>query len=280
MSYILDALKKATSEREHQRGGVPDLYAQPVRTQGVNTAPHKASETPKLLLAAGLFAAIVTGLAWHHFGALSVSETQALSTLALASARANLPIAASITQPASPLAPTALVAPKVQTAQPEQVAPAAAENQAIQAVAASTTATFKPQPPAIPRIAVVSPVMPSPLPVPAVANDKSELNKPELKQRPFVKPPATRESTLPMVASPLVTPAQDTTVKLLPLPVTAPKLLVSGSTFSDNPAYRMLILNGQVYREGDSLGSDLRLDQIRLKAAVVSYQGQQYSLVY
>ena len=276
MSYILDALKKANSEREDKRGGAPGLYAQPVRTQGVDTAPHKPNKTLKLLLAAGLVAAILTGLAWQQFHARMAPETQALSTLALPPFRANAPVAASITQAASPAASTELLTPKMRTAQPEQVALTATENQAIHTVTAPTTATFEAKPLAIPSVVV----MPRPLPETAAITSKSEPNRPTTQQRLIVKPPAVPESTALLALSPLAKLAPGAIPKLQPLPASAPKLLVSGSTFSDNPVYRMLILNGQVFREGDSLGSELRLDQIRLKAAVVSYQGQQYSLVY
>lgn len=279
MSYILDALKKANSEREDHRGGVPDLYAQPVRTHGVDTAPHKTNKTPKLLLAALLVAAILTGLAWQHFSARTAPEMRALSTSALPPFRTNPPVAEPITQaasPTAPIAPTALVTPKMQTAQSEQVALESAKNQAIKTVTSPTTAAFESKPLAIPAVAIVPP----PLPATAAMLSKSELNRPAHQQRLIVKPPALFESTLLLAPSPLAKLAPDAITKLLPLPASAPKLLVSGSTFSDNPAYRMLILNGQVFREGDSLGNDLRLDQIRLKAAVVSFQGQQYSLIY
>ena len=122
--------------------------------------------------------------------------------------------------------------------------------------------------------------MPPPLPEAAATASKSEPNRAATQQRLIVKPPAVLESTLLTASSPFAKLTPDAIPKLKPLPASAPKLLVSGSTFSDNPVYRMLILNGQVFREGDSLGNELRLDQIRLKAAVVSYQGQQYSLVY
>ena len=49
---------------------------------------------------------------------------------------------------------------------------------------------------------------------------------------------------------------------------------------SANPANRMLILNGQVFHEGDQVTPDLVLEQIKLKSAVLVYKGQRYSINY
>ena len=281
MSYILDALKKASAEREHQRGGMPDIRAQPVRSQDAENAYGEASKRPKLLLAAGTVMAVLAGLGWQQFGVRSESETQTLSTSALASVKTNSPVVASIAQTAAPTAP---VTPRMQTALPDQTTLVAAENPAIQP---TVTVTVKPtitsrevKPLATEGIAMVLPVMPPPLPATAAITNRAEPNRIEPKQILVTKVPTSGKSTLPMVPLPLAMPASDNIAKLQSLPTSAPKLLVSGSTFSSDPAHRMLILNGQVYREGDSLGSDLRLDQIRLKAAVVSYREQQYLLIY
>ncbi|MCR5881861.1 general secretion pathway protein GspB [Rhizobacter sp. J219] len=59
-----------------------------------------------------------------------------------------------------------------------------------------------------------------------------------------------------------------------------PALSVSGASYSKNPASRMLILNGQVFREGDKVANDLVLEQIRLKSAVLSYRGRRYSVSF
>jgi general secretion pathway protein B len=59
-----------------------------------------------------------------------------------------------------------------------------------------------------------------------------------------------------------------------------PTLVVGGASYSQNPENRMLIINGQVLREGDKLGPDLTLEQIRLKEAVLSTKGHRYRIVY
>ena len=59
-----------------------------------------------------------------------------------------------------------------------------------------------------------------------------------------------------------------------------PSLVISGSTYSDNPTYRMLIVNGQVYREGEFLTPDFRLEQIRQKSALFLHNGDTYVVPY
>ena len=63
-------------------------------------------------------------------------------------------------------------------------------------------------------------------------------------------------------------------------PPDAPKLQVSGSSYSENPAYRMLILNGRMYREGEEVAPDLLLEQIKPKSAQLKYKGQRYWINY
>lgn len=50
--------------------------------------------------------------------------------------------------------------------------------------------------------------------------------------------------------------------------------------YSADAASRMLIVNGQVLREGESISSDLVLEKINLKSAVLAYKGQRYKINY
>jgi general secretion pathway protein B len=59
-----------------------------------------------------------------------------------------------------------------------------------------------------------------------------------------------------------------------------PAIQVGGSMYSDIAANRVLIINGQALREGQELAPGLVLEQIKLKAAVLSYKGYRYSLSY
>ncbi len=55
-----------------------------------------------------------------------------------------------------------------------------------------------------------------------------------------------------------------------------PAIVFSGSTYSDNPAHRMWIANGQVFHEGEDIAPGVRLERIEPKSAVIRFQGQLY----
>ncbi|MBV8037149.1 general secretion pathway protein GspB [Roseateles sp.] len=55
-----------------------------------------------------------------------------------------------------------------------------------------------------------------------------------------------------------------------------PKLAISGSVYSEDPASRFVIVNGEVLREGAKVGSDLVLEQIRTHELVLRFKGQRY----
>jgi general secretion pathway protein B len=59
-----------------------------------------------------------------------------------------------------------------------------------------------------------------------------------------------------------------------------PQLSVGGAMHSDVAANRMLILNGGVFREGDQPVPGVMLEEIRLKSAVLRYNGHRYSISY
>ena len=59
-----------------------------------------------------------------------------------------------------------------------------------------------------------------------------------------------------------------------------PNLTLGGAMYSDRAASRMLIINGQVFHEGDTLGPDLSLRHIRLKEAVLEFRGYRYAVSY
>lgn len=61
---------------------------------------------------------------------------------------------------------------------------------------------------------------------------------------------------------------------------TLPPLAIGGSMYSENPANRMLIVNGQLFHENDKPAADVTLEQIRLKSAVLRYKGYRFELSY
>jgi general secretion pathway protein B len=59
-----------------------------------------------------------------------------------------------------------------------------------------------------------------------------------------------------------------------------PAVNVSGSTYSKNPALRMLIINGKVVQEGGEIASGLTLETIEPRSAVLNHQGMRYRIGY
>jgi general secretion pathway protein B len=55
-----------------------------------------------------------------------------------------------------------------------------------------------------------------------------------------------------------------------------PRLAISGSVYSDDPASRFVMINGDVTREGTQLGPDLLLERIGPRELVLRFRGQRY----
>ena len=64
------------------------------------------------------------------------------------------------------------------------------------------------------------------------------------------------------------------------LPPDAPKLVISGSVYSPDPAKRILIVNGQMVREGADLGQGVVVHEVRQEGAVLGFKGNNYNVVF
>ena len=64
------------------------------------------------------------------------------------------------------------------------------------------------------------------------------------------------------------------------LPGDSPKLTITGGVYSSEKSQRMLIVNGQVAKEGADLGNGVKLDEIQPKAAVLTFRGTRYVVGY
>ena len=105
-----------------------------------------------------------------------------------------------------------------------------------------------------------------------------------------VKPMAREKQLMPKTQVPDLTPRQSPTALVNKIPsinelsenirLSLPKLAVSGATYAENPAYRMLIINGQVFHEGEKPMPDLKLEQIKPNEAVLNFKGTRYFVAY
>ena len=92
-----------------------------------------------------------------------------------------------------------------------------------------------------------------------------------------------------MRPAPAATPARSASVEarvptLAELPPALrselPAITIGGAMHSPDAGSRMLIVNGQLYHEGEKIGPELFLEQIKLKDAVLRYKGTRYSVSY
>ena len=114
-----------------------------------------------------------------------------------------------------------------------------------------------PVPVPVPVPTTSPPLAPVPLPVPRAVTPRPAL--------PAAKPPAAER--LPLYAA---------------LPPTLrsqiPALSVNGSVYSPARSSRIVILNGQVFREGAQPTDGLVVEEIRLKSSVLSFRGTRFEL--
>lgn len=59
-----------------------------------------------------------------------------------------------------------------------------------------------------------------------------------------------------------------------------PALTITGAVDSDYPAQRMLLLNGQVLKQGSVIAPDLSLEEIGAHSSVLSYRGTLFRIAY
>jgi general secretion pathway protein B len=251
MSLILDALKRAESERAH--GRVPGLH-----TQALPPKPAPAlrqSAKPYLLLLSGVALALLCLALWNWLRP-GAPAAKSPDTPAPVAAR-SLPVP-SAAAPAIVPAPVAVAAapPATPAIAPPPAAAATANRKTVGTNSSSNTPQVTMKAPAVAKI-------PSKPAAPA--------ERPREPQAP------------PLVAAPKAPPANPSPV-LSELPENIrqalPKLAISGSIYSETAAHRMLIINGQVFHEGEKPAPGLELEQIKPKTAVFNFKGQRYSVGY
>jgi general secretion pathway protein B len=235
MSYILDALKRAESERE--RGSIPGIHSQQVMASAGSTRAVDLAR-PYLWPALGLGVVALGAVALFLYAPFTVR----LSATSTADLRPTLP------------APSALPAP--------QITP-------VTAVAS------------IQRPVIEEPV-PEPMATPARSNRKAaaEGGNGAAARRAAARDRATEEPPIPAV--PKTPEGRIYALNELPNDIRQelPNLVIGGSSYSSNPALRMLMINGKMYQEREQPFPNVQLDQIRQGAAVLKYKGYRYRVTF
>ena len=271
MSYILDALRRADAERERERGSVPGLHARGT----VADAEPGARDFRPLIWAAGgagaLLVAVVVVLLVAPWRGQPAPPAALPPTAELRPAPVDdaLPSTAQGETPgrtAGALAPAALpVEPPITRAEAPRPAPVAA------------------------RVAPAAPAVPARLAAQAQAGRVGVLSAKGDAAQAQAAPsgPAVEHygAPLPNGRPPAAAAAPaNAVVGINDLPAesraTLPRLTVGGAIYSDVASARMLILNGQVYHEGEKPAADTVLEQIRHKSAVLNYRGLRYEITF
>ncbi len=243
MSYILDALKKADSERE--RGAIPGIHAQQVPYMAV-TAKPAGNLKLVLWLIVGLLTVILGALAWR------MTSTGDARPVQVAAAPPSLPPPA----PAADSGKPAVVPASVPQTPPPTTETAPAKTEPANASSAA---------------------------VKTAAKDKAAVSKPatvRTETRPVAKAAAPKAGV--SAAGSTSAEIRVYTLAELPDDVQRdlPKLTISGGTYSSNPAQRLLIVNNQVFLEGSQPAPGVTVEQIRQSAAVLSFRGYRYRVAY
>lgn len=251
MSYVLDALRRADAER--QRGALPGLQSQPQAPVAADAGPR--STTAFALMGAGAVGLLALGaaLAWWLLKAPDAP---------------------------APVAPT--TRPPAVLARPAPVPPVPAPSAPSATPATPATATLPPEPIPMPEpVAKVDTASP-----PKAAASAVAATPPAASAAAARVPAASAAAARVPAASAATTPPPATerlpTLAELPeaLRRQIPALQPGGAMDSPQPSARLLIVNGQPFREGDQLAPGLTLLQIRLRSAVLDFRGTRFELRY
>jgi general secretion pathway protein B len=291
MSYILEALRRAESERERKRGGVPGLHAQPVP----NPSPDDGGErrgAPWGWIVTGLSIGVLLMILWRWWSVEPLVDEAALARAPVGGnvspGSAQPPAAAAPTPPApmEPAAPAAVApapgatpsaAPAPNTP-PKGGAPTPTDEKSPRAT--------KPAPPprSTANVAPAARRVDGPAQAPASASGQPSTAAQPTPAPPVTTtaPPAANTRNAAPVPAPAAPPERLRTLAELPddLRGSVPQLAFGGSVYSDTPAQRMVIFNGQVLREGDAVTNELQIEQIRPRSTVLRVRGQRFEMPF
>jgi general secretion pathway protein B len=248
MSYILDALRRAESERE--RGSLPGLNTH-AGAQVLVDRRLLGRGNPWLWLLAGMVAAVLLSVGvrlWWGWATADVlvepQQTATQNALALS----------------APPAPLVLGTPPMAGGSPAVTSPRVAAPEIV--VNAPARVELRPAP-ASTAVPIVVPIAASNALVRAPAGTSSAALAASTAAPP-VAPPDGR------IHAPDELPAE--------IRSELPNLAFGGLIQLEDPPRRSLIINDVIYMEGDLIQPNLVLEQIRPNAAVLRYKGHRYQL--
>lgn len=246
MSYILDALKRADTERT--RGAVPGLHARQLPSSGSAAPPLLQQRVWLLIVAAGVLGALAAGL-WVWRTQPEAPGLPVPAPLVAAPVALPTPMVAPEPKPATPaprpatpapVAPTANAQPKAESK--AALAPPRETSKAADAPAAATAKTSAPASAAQPQAVQAS------------------------------APPAV--TPVAPAATPLLSELSDTLRRQLP------KLAITGTVYAEDPKQRLLLVNNQVLPQGSVVAPELTLEEIRPRSSVFNFRGTRFRVAH
>ncbi len=240
MSYILDALKKAESERH--LGELPGLHTPSLAALAPVTRPVWWQSRSIGLTVLVIALASVAAFAWQWVRSGEVGM------------RSPLTIAPASTE-SLPIALTVPVTPSVSTTAPG-------------------LASDLPVPPPLPKVPPISKAMTAAQPPhgPSAALAAIATNP--------VSPLAPAKPLSAGVAPAVADPTRVLTTAQLPdaLQHELPPLAIGGSMYSDSPADRMLLIDKRLFHEGDEVAPGLVLESLMPKSAILRFKGYRFRI--
>jgi general secretion pathway protein B len=265
MSYILDALKKADSERQH--GKTPDIYShQP--TSDVLEKEASTLSNPIIWVLAALILLLTGFLLFINL--YRTSPAPALPATQVAT---------------SPITPAVPVAPAVQSTA-TTVEPAVAQPAAVAPVA--TTPAPVPAPSA-PIAAAENPAQAtSPAAEPVKLQPSSKLSIPASKEKRHASASASASASSTAKKNSVTKEADlsvetvSTTFRDLPLNIQneIPTVTVGGYIYSAKREECQLLINKLLLHEGEQVAPGLMLERMMPHSAILNYKGYRYRISY
>jgi general secretion pathway protein B len=252
MSYILDALKKAESERK--LGSIPDMHAQPLATAFGGGPPVWRRPYAWGMLAG--VALIAGGIAWFApWQIVERSDSGASLSRQASSGAVGIDTNRNVAQ-----------IPPV--AERETASPAMA-----QALTPEETPALAPQ-------ETVRPEPPKPKSEPAPGKKK----KREPASAMAAATPQSSERKKQTAAPAVASAAEPRLPGFRDLPENIqreiPVLAVGGYIYSTNVVERSVLINNRLLREGSEISHGLVLEKMLPKEAVLNYKGYRYRIPY
>jgi len=238
VSYILEALKKLEQKRQRER--MPDLLTIQEEVRPVNKKrPLWPFITVALILLNSIFVFLLLRDApWTNSVQLPAQQS------------------------------------RVSRKSPEPVPSTAVEKKKEQQVPEAKKDAPTPEQKDVIRSTPSQPQVPAPKKTePAQSPAKTAVVQPA----PLVK---TRDETLPKIIKPSQPRGTMLSIKELPADVKAslPELKMTVHSYNEQIQTRFVIINNSIYREGQSITVDLKVEQITQNGVIFNYQGHRFLL--